>query len=99
MAFEIDASIEKGEYLSVPELSVQWGADGPWSTQGDRAKPSPVEMERRVEARMQIRGELAEGHRVILEGIQSVRPGMKIKDINAATATARSPKTEQADRS
>ena len=100
MAFEIDASIEKGEYLSVPELSVQWGADGPyvWSTQGDRAMRSPVEMVRRVEGRMLIRGELAEGQRVILEGIQSVRPGMKIKDINAATATARSPKTDQADR-
>ena len=101
MAFEIDASIEKGEYLSVPELSVQWGADGPyvWSTQGDRAMRSPVEMVRRVEGRMLIRSELAEGQRVILEGIQSVRPGMKIKDINAATGTARSPKTEQADRS
>jgi len=101
MAFEIDASIEKGEYLSVPELSVQWGADGPyvWSTQGDRAMRSPVEMVRRVEGRMLIRSELAEGQRVILEGIQSVRPGMKIKDINATTATARSPKNEQADRS
>ena len=101
MAFEIDASIEKGEYLSVPELSVQWGADGPyvWSTAGDRAMRSPVEMVRRVEGRMLIRGELAEGQRVILEGIQSVRPGMKIKDINAATATARSPKSGQADRS
>ena len=50
-----------------------------------------VEMVRRVEGRMLIRGELAEGQRVILEEL-SVRPGMKIKDINAATATARSPK-------
>ena len=101
MAFEIDASIEKGKYLSVPELSVQWGADGPyvWSTMGDRAIRSPVEMVRRVEGRMLIRGELSEGERVILEGIQSVRPGMKIKDINTTQATARSPKTDEADRS
>jgi len=100
MAFEIDASIEKGEYLSVPELSVQWGADGPyvWSTEGDRAMRFPVEMVRRVDGRMLIRGELSEGERVILEGIQSVRPGMKVKDISATTATARSPKTDQADR-
>jgi len=100
MAFEIDASIEKGEYLSVPELSVQWGADGPyvWSTKGDRAMRYPVEMVRRIEGRMLIRGELVEGQRVILEGIQSVRPGMKIKDINSATTTARSPKNDPADR-
>lgn len=101
MAFEIDASIKKGEYLSVPELSVQWGADGPyvWSTEGDRAVRSPVDMVRRVEGRILIRGELAEGQRVILEGIQSVRPGMKIKDINAAQAAARSRRSVQADRS
>ena len=101
MAFEIDASIEKGEYLSVPELSVQWGADGPyvWSTENDRAMRSPVEMVRRVKGRMLIRGELAEGQRVILEGIQSVRPGMKIKDVNSAKATARSAESDQADRS
>ena len=30
MAFEIDASLSLGSYLSVPELSVQWGADGPY---------------------------------------------------------------------
>ena len=101
MAFEIGASIERGEYLSVPELSVQWGADGPyvWSTEDDRAMRSPVEMVRRVDGRMLIRGDLAEGQRVILEGIQSARPGMKIKDINSAKATARSPKNNQADRS
>ena len=82
MAFEIDAAIKKGEFLSVPELSVQWGADGPyvWSANNDRASRSPVEMVRRANGRMLIRGDIAEGERVILEGIQSVRPGMKIKD-------------------
>jgi hypothetical protein len=48
---------------------------------------------------MLIRGELSEGERVILEGIQSVRPGMKIKDINVGTATARSSESDKADRS
>ena len=101
MAFEIDASIKKGEYLSVPELSVQWGGDGPyvWSTEDDRAMRSPVETVRRVDGRMLIRGELAEGQRVILEGNQSVRPGIKIKDIKSEKATARSPESAQADRS
>ena len=99
MAFEIDASIEKGEYLSVPSYPFNGVPTAPvWSTQSDRAMRSPVEMVRRVEGRMLIRGELAEGQRVILEGIQSVRPGMKIKDINATTATARSSKSDQADR-
>ena len=100
MAFEIDASIAKGEYLSVPELSVQWGADGPyvWSSNGDRAKRAPVEMVRRVDGRMLIRGDVSEGQRVIVEGIQSVRPGMKIKDINAIEGTAKMPISESADR-
>jgi hypothetical protein len=56
-------------------------------------------MVRRVDGRMLIRGELSEGERVILEGIQSVRPGMKIKDINVGTATARSSESDKADRS
>ena len=100
MAFEIDASIAKGEYLSVPELSVQWGADGPyvWSSNGDRAKRASVEMVRRVDGRMLIRGDVSEGQRVIVEGIQSVRPGMKIKDINAIEGTAKMPISESADR-
>lgn len=97
MAFEIDASISKGEYLSVPELAVQWGADGPyvWSASGDRAKRSPVEMVRRVDGRMLIRGDVLEGQRVILEGIQSVRPGMKINDLSSNQILAK-PKTDNA---
>lgn len=91
MAFEIDASISKGKYLSVPELAVQWGADGPyvWSASGDRAQRSPVEMVRRVDGRMLIRGDVLEGQRVILEGIQSVRPGMKINDLTATQISAK----------
>ena len=91
MAFEIDASISKGKYLSVPELAVQWGADGPyvWSASGDRAQRSPVEMVRRVDGRMLIRGDVLEGQRGILEGIQSVRPGMKINDLTATQISAK----------
>lgn len=91
MAFEIDTSISKGEYLSVPELAVQWGADGPyvWSASGDRAQRSPVEMVRRVDGRMLIRGDVIEGQRVILEGIQSVRPGMTINDLTATQISAK----------
>jgi RND family efflux transporter MFP subunit len=100
MAFEIDASISKGEYLSVPELAVQWGADGPyvWSATGDRATRSPVEMVRRVDGRMLIRGDVLEGQRVILEGIQSVRPGMKINDLSSSQISAK-PKTDDVTRS
>ncbi len=85
MAFEIGASISKGDYLSVPELAVQWGADGPyiWSAVGGRAQRKSVEIVRRVNGRMLIRGDLREGQRVILEGIQSVRPGMALKDLTA----------------
>jgi RND family efflux transporter MFP subunit len=100
MAFEIDASISKGEYLSVPELAVQWGADGPfvWSATGDRATRSPVEMVRRVDGRMLIRGDVLEGQRVILEGIQSVRPGMKINDLSSSQISAK-PKNDDVTRS
>ena len=97
MAFEIDASIAKGDYLSVPELAVQWGADGPyvWSAIDDRAQRSPVEMVRRVDGRMLIRGDVVEGQRVILEGIQSVRPGMKINDLSTTQISAK-PKADDA---
>ena len=91
MAFEIDASITKGSYLSVPELAVQWGADGPyvWTAMSDRAQRSPVEMVRRVDGQMLIRGDVLEGQRVILEGIQSVRPGMKVNDLSASQISSK----------
>tara|TARA_E500000178_G_scaffold185425_2_gene183616 strand:- start:2622 stop:2951 length:330 start_codon:yes stop_codon:yes gene_type:complete len=84
MAFEIDASLSLGDYLSVPELSVQWGADGPyvWSADNSVATRTPVEMIRRVNGRMLIKGDISEGQRVVLEGIQSVRSGMRLKDVN-----------------
>ena len=84
MAFEIDASLSLGDYLSVPELSVQWGADGPyvWSADDSVATRRPVEMIRRVDGRMLIKGDITEGQRVVLEGIQSVRSGMRLKDVN-----------------
>ena len=39
-------------------------------------------MVRRVDGRMLIKGDIAEGQRVVLEGIQSVRCGMRLKDVN-----------------
>lgn len=96
MAFEIDASITKGSYLSVPELAVQWGADGPyvWTATSDRAQRSPVEMVRRVDGQMLIRGDVLEGQRVILEGIQSVRPGMKVNDLSASQISSKPAATQ-----
>jgi hypothetical protein len=44
---------------------------------------------------MLIRGDVVEGQRVILEGIQSVRPGMKINDLSATQISAK-PKADDA---
>ena len=84
MAFEISLSASRGAFLSVPDVAVQWGADGAyvWVADDGRAAKREVRLVKRLAGAILIEGELAEGEPVVMEGVQSVRAGVALKPLN-----------------
>ena len=81
MAFEISLNASRGAFLSVPNVALQWGADGAyvWVAEEGRAAKREVRLVKRLAGAILIEGELAEGEPVVMEGVQSVRTGLPLK--------------------
>ena len=84
MAFEISLDSSRGAFLSVPDVAVQWGADGAyvWIAEEGRAARREVRLVKRLAGAILIEGELAEGDPVVMEGVQSVRAGVALKPLS-----------------
>jgi membrane fusion protein (multidrug efflux system) len=86
MAFEILIEIERGAYVAVPDVSVQWGADGAyvWVVKDDRtAHRVDVALVRRLSGRLLISGGVQEGDIIVSEGMQAVREGLQLNVLDA----------------
>lgn len=81
MAFEIGINVSRGEYLSVPDVSVQWGADGPyiWIVEDGKAARRDVRLVKRLPNRLLLETDLPPGTLVISEGVQAVREGVSLR--------------------
>jgi RND family efflux transporter MFP subunit len=81
MAFEIGVPVSRGDFLAVPDVSVQWGADGAYVWVADDAVARRVEVKlvRRLTDQLLVEGELEEGTEVIAEGVQAVREGLALR--------------------
>lgn len=83
MAFEISLSASRGAFLSVPDVAVQWGADGAyvWIADADEgvAVRREVSLVKRMANAVLVDGDLAENEQVVMEGIQSVRAGAALR--------------------
>ncbi len=84
MAFEIGVNVSRGRYLSVPDVSVQWGADGPyiWIEQKGKATRRDVRLVKRLPNRLLLESDISVGTPVIAEGVQAVREGVELKLFN-----------------
>ena len=84
MAFEISINASRGAFLSVPDVAVQWGADGAyvWVAEQGRAARREVRLVKRLAGAILIEGELAQGEPVVMEGVQSVRAGVALKPLS-----------------
>ncbi len=73
--------------LLVPQPAVSIGPDGSASvlrvTPADEAQAQPVQIGPAVGGDWTLRSGLSPGDRVIVEGLQKVRPGMKVKPVTA----------------
>ena len=81
MAFEISLSASRGAFLSVPDVAVQWGADGAyvWIADEGVAVRREVSLVKRMANAVLVDGDLAENEQVVMEGIQSVRAGAALR--------------------
>ncbi len=86
MAFEMVINVARGEFLTVPDVAVQWGADGPyvWIEDNGTAAKREVELVKRLPNRLLIEGDIPLGTPVITEGVQAVRAGVTIDSIDPA---------------
>ena len=90
MAFEISLNTTRGRFLSVPDVAVQWGADGAyvWVAEDGRAARREVRLIKRLAGAILVDGDLAENEAVVMEGVQGVRAGAPLKILSASNLDA-----------
>ncbi|GAA0312566.1 efflux RND transporter periplasmic adaptor subunit [Rhodovulum strictum] len=90
MAFEVVLRFQ-GEVLpSVDPLSVQWSADGSyvWVLRDDRAERVPVTIRQRSADAVLVEAALEIGEKVVVEGVQMLRPGAEVRIVAPQAALA-----------
>lgn len=82
MTFSVSIRIEGAKLPSVPNLAVRWDRNGAHVWTVDPAtqtvKRIPVVIRSRTSRTASVEGKLAEGDQVVVEGLESLRPGAKV---------------------
>ena len=80
MAFAIRMQFEGDSYPAVDPLAIQWSTDGAfvWLVRDGRALRKPVRIVQRTARLVLVAAEFDEGDRVVIEGIQALRPGAEV---------------------
>ena len=88
MAFEVSMDFAGQNFPSVDALAVQWSSTGSfvWLARDGKVQRVPVVIKQRNPDRVLVEGELVEGDEVVIEGVQTLRPGAEIKPMNDASA-------------
>ena len=88
MAFEVTMDFSGQTYPSVDALAVQWSSEGSyvWLAQEGRVERLPVVIKQRNRDRVLVEANLSEGDQVVIEGVQSLRPGTEVIPANEASA-------------
>ncbi len=93
MAFEMSLALSRGDYLAVPDVAVQWGADGAYlwivksegsdaSTQ--KAQRVDIQIVKRLGGSLLIEADISAGTLIIAEGVQSVRQDVALRVLDPA---------------
>lgn len=82
MSFRVNLSLVGQQYAVIPESGLSWGATGAfvWIVQSDKAKKVAVQIKQRLRGKVLVSGELEEGSRLVVEGIQRLRDGQSVEE-------------------
>lgn len=80
MSFAVVIDLVTDRYPAVPEIAVQWGADGAhvWAVREGAAALVPVRIVQRQEGMVLVDADLDAGEPVVVRGIQQVREGRPV---------------------
>ncbi|MEZ5646856.1 MAG: efflux RND transporter periplasmic adaptor subunit [Burkholderiaceae bacterium] len=81
MSFQVRLQLPGQPHVSVPELALQWGREGPhvWVVRENRAIQVPARPVRRQGGRVLVDGAIRTGEPVVVEGIQRLRDGASVR--------------------
>lgn len=85
MSFRVGLDLVGDRWPSVPEVSLLWGADGPyvWVVDDGRARRVDVTVVQRKQGRVLVEGDLAPGTPIVAEGVQRMRADLQVRPLDA----------------
>jgi multidrug efflux pump subunit AcrA (membrane-fusion protein) len=88
MALNVLLALPSASELSVPTLAVQWDRDGSfvWKAVDDVARRTEVAIVRRKSGFVTVEGDLSPGDRVVVEGVQRLREGARLAEVDMVPA-------------
>jgi RND family efflux transporter MFP subunit len=87
MALRIDLIFTGSSFPAVDPLAIQWGADGAyvWVVRKDKAAQVPIQILQRNAENVLIDAAFEPGDLVVIEGVQSLRPGADVPVVQPRT--------------
>jgi len=81
MSFRVTLDVEGPTRASIPEVAIQWGGDGSfvWAVTDGVARRLPVSIVQRQGATVLVDAALAEGDKVVTQGLHRMRQGIKVE--------------------
>jgi len=97
-AFSVALSFPGDTLPSVDPLAIQWAGDGAfvWVAREGAAEQVPVTIRQRNNDAVLVEGDVAPGDMVIIEGVQTLRPGAQVEIVDGVAARARAAADEDA---
>ncbi len=80
-SFAVNVEVSGSTYPTVPEVAVLWSRDGAyiWRVTDGKVEKVFVRVIRREGGRVLVDGDLKKGDVIVVEGVQGLRPGRKVK--------------------
>jgi membrane fusion protein (multidrug efflux system) len=84
MSFRVSLNLTAGTWPAIPELSLQWGADGPflWKVEEGKARRVTAKIIQRQAEHILVDAPLEAGELIVSEGVQAMRPGVAVMPLN-----------------
>ncbi|UIJ93912.1 efflux RND transporter periplasmic adaptor subunit [Sinorhizobium meliloti] len=90
MSFSVTVAFDGDRYPTVDPLAIQWSSEGSfiWRVKDDKSERVPIKIIQRNPDKVLVDAELAEGDRVVTEGVQRLRDGGVVRIAGEPAAEA-----------